>query len=453
MMESDIKISPAIFLLIAGAVSLISSLGAPLIPAISVFYSIPPEKAQWSLSVTLMSATIFTPILASISSSGNFKKVISISLFLTTIGCFLCSFCNIFSVFLVGRFLQGIGMAVVPSLMTAARYLTNDVKKTVSLLSITTAVGIGLGYPFSGLLTSMFGMHLTFFFGGCMVILSLFLSFNLKDIKNDRMYKFDIVGSFAMSFTIIIFLLLCDQIKSKLNLFNISILFLLLLCSMFFWYHLSKNNSNSIINISVLKNTSVYTANIIVMLSGMIMYVLISASMYRIQQVVSPGLNLSPLVAGAALTPLSVFTIVSRYINLNNLSDKSRLLLGSLGLIVSMVLLGVSNTVFSTVFSLGICGYAIGIIYGSAPHIISSGVEDQQLHEAFGLNQISRSIGYSIGSVVTMNILSTFYSIHGSPSVTSYLLISLIGLICSIFLSLIIILSFNKIMNNINTGG
>lgn len=169
--------------------------------------------------------------------------------------------------------------------------------------------------------------------------------------------------------------------------------------------------------------------------------------MYRIQQGSSPGLNLSSLVAGAALTPLSIFTVVSRYVNLSNLSDRTRLLLGSLGLAVSMLLLGFSNTLLSCVFSLGICGYAIGIIYGSAPHIISSGVEDNQLHEAFGLNQISRSIGYSIGSVITMNILSSFYSNHGYPTLLSYYVISIIGLLCSVFLSLIIIFSFNKYSN------
>lgn len=62
-------------------------------------------------------------------------------------------------------------------------------------------------------------------------------------------------------------------------------------------------------------------------------------------------------------------------------------------------------------------GYGIGLIFGALPHIIKDNLNTSDAAEAYSLNQISRSVGYSIGSVISINIISSFFLNHtGEPS-------------------------------------
>src|ERR1700722_14076865 len=92
LLHKEDKISPSIFIIIAGVVSIISSLGAPLVPEISNYYHISPMLAQWSLTIALISGTVSTPILAKISRLGNYRNVILVTLLATMLGCFLSAY-------------------------------------------------------------------------------------------------------------------------------------------------------------------------------------------------------------------------------------------------------------------------------------------------------------------------------------------------------------------------
>ena len=94
---------------------------------------------------------------------------------------------------------------------------------------------------------------------------------------------------------------------------------------------------------------------------------------------------------------------------------------------------------------MALCGYGIGLIFGALPHIIKENLNKSDAAEAYSLNQISRSVGYSIGSVISVNIISAFFLNHtGEPSKDSYMLLAIAGLIITLMLFALINLCYKR---------
>ena len=309
------RVKPYVFIIIAGIVSMISSLGAPLVPTISNYYHIPPRLGQWSLTIALISATVSIPILAKISRFGNYKNVIFITLMITAFGCLLSTFSPTFPVFLLGRALQGLGLGVVPSLMIAAHDSLSDSKKTLSSLAVTTAIGIGIAYPLSGIMATYVGIRATFFCGGVITLLAVIISRRLINLKKDIKEKFDIPGSILITTIISFLILLLSSLELHFDLKSAVLYFVGFSVSLFFWFRTSAKSINPIISLRVIMLPESLITNLMSLLSGVTIYMLITASMFRIQQSSPPGLSETPLMAGLVMTPMSIAALVSRYIN------------------------------------------------------------------------------------------------------------------------------------------
>lgn len=440
------KVSPFVFIIISGIVSVISSLGAPLIPEISNFYHISPQLGKWSLTIALISSAVSTPILAKLSDFGNYRNVILTVLIATTLGCMLSSFAANYYVFLIGRALQGIGLGVIPSLIIAANKMLPDSRETISALSVATAVGLGIGYPLSGVLVTFFGIKFTFLLGGIFSLFSAIMSLQLINIKENTKKEFDLYGSVLITIMLTLLILLFNSLESNSGIES-SLVYLTGFCLLLFlWIKIEAKIDNPIISIRVMKLPESLIANSISILSGTVIYILITASMLRIQQTSFPGLSETPLMAGLVLTPFSVATIVSRYITLNHISSYTKCLIGSVFLFLSIIAFMIINgEIIFEFICMALCGYGIGLIFGALPHIIKENLNKSDAAEAFSLNQLSRSVGYSIGSVISVNIISSFFLNHaGEPSKDSYMLLAIAGLIITLLLFALIIFCYKR---------
>lgn len=436
------NLKPYIFIIIAGIVSMISSLGAPLVPGISKYYEIAPTLAQWSLTIALISSTVSIPILTKISRFGNYRNVIFITLIITALGCFLSAYAPVFFVFLIGRVLQGIGLGLVPSLMAAAHDSLSESKKTISLLSVTTAVGVGIGYPLSGMIATYIGIESTFFYGGIIALFAAAVSTKLINLEKNTREKFDFYGSILLASTLSFLILLLESLELQKNIGVYLIGFSL---SFFLWLKSEAKSINPIISIRVIRLPTSMITNLMAILSGAAMYMLITTSMFFIQQSSFPGLSETSLMAGFVLTPLSIATIFSRYINFYVINNYFRSIIGSIFIFLSFIpfLFSCNGGIVSLFVAMALCGYGIGLIYSSLPQIIKDNLNKNDSAEAYGLNQLSRTVGYSIGSVISVNIIYSFFlNTTGEASEYSYIMLGVVGLITSAVLFSLIIYSW-----------
>ncbi|MDP9116486.1 MAG: MFS transporter, partial [Actinomycetota bacterium] len=149
---------------------MVSSLGSPLIPTIATSYGVSLGTAQWSLTITLLTGAIMLPVVGRLGDGPWRLQVLLASLGVLVVGSVLGALpVQAFVLLLIGRGMQGIGIAMLPLAMSVARDHLEPARarSTMATLSVTTVVGVGLGYPLTGLIAQ----HLNFL--ACFWIASL----------------------------------------------------------------------------------------------------------------------------------------------------------------------------------------------------------------------------------------------------------------------------------------
>ena len=127
--------------------SVVSSLGMLLVPSISQAFEVSVSAAQWMLTVNLLVGAVATPVMGRLSDGPHKKGLLVVSLIVILIGSVIAALAPNFTIFLIGRALQGLTYGIVPvTISLARRYLPQEkVGKGISSLSVTVATGIGIG--------------------------------------------------------------------------------------------------------------------------------------------------------------------------------------------------------------------------------------------------------------------------------------------------------------------
>src|SRR3954463_798869 len=133
-------------------VSVISSLGAPLIPTIARSLHASLSATQWSLTATLLVGAVASPLIGRLGDRPHRRTVLLACLALVSLGGAVSALAQTLGVLIAGRALQGLGLALLPLTMASARdHLEPERAGTViAQLSVIAAVGVGLGYPITG---------------------------------------------------------------------------------------------------------------------------------------------------------------------------------------------------------------------------------------------------------------------------------------------------------------
>src|SRR4051795_7266400 len=157
----------AVLVAAAMNVSVQSTLGTPLIPTIAREQHVSLEAAQWMLTLTLLVGVVATPVLGRLGDGARRERVLLGTLAAALAGSVVAATANDFPQLLVGRGLQGIGYGTVPLCIALAReHLSGATQRSaIATLSITVAVGAGLGFPVTGLIAQDLDFHAAFWFG------------------------------------------------------------------------------------------------------------------------------------------------------------------------------------------------------------------------------------------------------------------------------------------------
>jgi len=144
--------------------AVISSLGVLLIPTIAHAQHVSLAAAQWMLTLNLLVGAISTPVLGRIADGPHPRRVLIGMLICVLVCSLLAATSSAFPQLLVGRALQGLAYGIIPITITLARrHLPGDrVGPGIAALSVTAATGIGLGYPFTGIVAEHLDYRVAF---------------------------------------------------------------------------------------------------------------------------------------------------------------------------------------------------------------------------------------------------------------------------------------------------
>ncbi|SDK57938.1 Major Facilitator Superfamily protein [Nocardioides sp. YR527] len=389
----------------------------PIMAAQAESLDVSMADISWIVTVNLLSAAVFTPVLGSLGDLMGRKRVLLITLGSVTTGSVLVAMAPTFALVLVGRVLQGMGFAAMPLAVGIVRSIfpADHVPSGLSLLSALTGIGAGAGLLIAGFLSewgvSTQSMFLIAAAGTAIGMLGVAVLVRLPERAQG--FHVDVGGMLTLGGGLACLVLAINRgprwgwtSPTVLGLF-VAGLVLLVAC-----YYVEQRVSRPLLDIATMRRPVVLGTNLTAFLVGAGMY---GAFILVIQFVQTPsrlgyGFDADALSAGLTLLPLTAGTLAASMtvsLLIRRIGPKWPLCTGTMVAAATFGFLLAFHTEHWHFFvATGLLGLGLGLAMGAMPTLLNSGVEPSQTSVANGINQTLRSVGGSIGTAVATAILA-----------------------------------------------
>jgi MFS family permease len=429
-------------------VAVISSLGAPLVPAIAETHGVPVHTAQWALTVTFLVGAVATPVLGRLGDGPHRRAVMLGALAVVVVGSTLAALPLGFGWLLAGRALQGMGLGLAPLAMATARdALTGSRQRgAIAALSITVVAGVGLGYPVAGLVAELGGLHAAFWFGAAVAALALVAgAVVLPPAGSAPARRIDVPGALLLGLALAAALLLLSQGGSwgwasprALGLAGLAVV------AAAAWTAWSLRTPTPLVDLRLARGRSAATAHLASLLVGMSNYLLLSSATVLAQTptLSGYGFGASVVTAGLVLVPFSLASVAAGR-TARAVADRfgSRIAVpaGALLLAAGMGLYALTpSSIWALAGVMAVAGLGTGAVFALLPALVVAAVPPQETGSAMSLNQVLRYIGFATRSATTAAVLDAATSPGNAfPSVGGYTALALAGCAVSVLTALV----------------
>ncbi len=403
---------------VAALVAIVSSLGAPLIPSIAQSDHVSLSAAEWVLTAALMTGALATPAMGRLADGPRKRRVIEVALAVVLAGCVLSAVSTGFMVLIVGRGLQGFGLGLLPVTMAIARsqFPPDEAGRAIATLSVSAAVGAGLGYPITSLIAQFLDYRAAFWFGAITVASALALVIVVLPSRSDsRSRRFDRVGMVTLGAAVVgVSVVLSEGGGWGWTSWRSLALAFFTVVMVVLWIAHELRVSDPLIDVRQVRNRSVLTADASAFLIAVAMYLFLPIIIEFVQIPVTSGYGFgaSILVSGLVFVPLSMGSFAaSRCLTAytNRFGVRSMIPFGSLMFAASTLFFAVEHRALWEAFvASGIAGIGIGFTFAAMPGFVVRAVPSSETGSAMGFYQVLRSIGLSLGSALAAAVLITY---------------------------------------------
>jgi predicted MFS family arabinose efflux permease len=417
----------------------VGSLGAPLLETVVRVDHVSVGASQWTLTISLLVGAVVTPVLGRIGQGYCRKPVIVAVTAAVLLGCILAALPTGFAGLLVGRGLQGVGLAIVPLSVAAARDVlpAHRAGPVAALLGVTTAVGIGAGYPIVGVVTDRVGMPAAFWSGAIVTAIALVLAMHyVPESTAPTSRRFDVRGAVALAMGTCALLIVLSEgatwgwLTWRTGAATSTSLMLL---AGWAWAELS--SPEPLVDLRVMRHRSVLAANSMVFLVGVGIYPLLSLVVRLIQAPRSTGYGFggSVVVAGTMLIPFSAASFAASRVwtrVLRTVLPEVVVALSTGVLVLAMTVFLVDRSSYGTiVVTMSLAGAGVGGVFAANPLQILAGAPKEETGSAMSVYQVVRSVGFSIGSALSATLLvGSIPSRGGLPTAGGYTAASIVSM-------------------------
>jgi MFS family permease len=423
--------------------SIISSLGAPLIPTLARDFHDSVSTAQWSLTAALLSGAVSAPVMGRLGDGPRRRATIIGGLAAVTLGGVIAALASELDVLVVGRALQGVGLGLVPLAMATARdELAKDrVAPMIGLLSVSAAAGVGVGYPLSGLIADTAGLSGAFWFGAAVSAAALLCVVAVvpSSDRGHRAARLDWRGALLLAAALVSILVGVAQ-GADWGWASPGILGLLAAGIVLFavWTMQELRSEVPLVDLRLLRHPAVLVGDVCATVLGVAMYMSLSAVTEFVQLPRSGGFGYSAsvVVAGLTLVPLSTFMLLgSRALPrlVTYLGVRAVLTIGCVVVATSCVFFAVDHgSLWEAFVMMGVLGVGLGTTYAAIPGLIVQAVPRHETGSAMGFYQVVRYVGFSLGSALAASILAGHPStLTNEPTLSGYTTVLWVaGVIC-----------------------
>ncbi len=402
----------------------------PSLPMIQKQFRVTLSDASWVLSIYLLTGVVSVAVLGKLGDVYGKKKLFLLALLFYTVGAALAGFAPTFSMLLLARALQGIGMAVFPLGFTIVReeFPPRMVPQVQGMISAMFGVGIAIALPLGSYIAENYGWRWTYYTVIPFAILMLILSAKvLRESRHVTPGKVDVLGGVLLSLFAITGLVAVTMAPSVGWLSPSTILLLTTSVACLVLFALQERRAeNPLVPVELLATKNVLISNIGIFLAGFAILMMNQAVIYLFQMKPPLGYGKDVLQSGLLMTPnaiamLAVAPLVGRL--MVRYGAKPFVRLGSALAIMGLTLLSINPTtigLWKVVGLVVLVGAGVTMLNVSLINILVFSVRRRVMGIATGLNTLFRNLGAAWGPAIAGTLMS-MYSItvtlpsRGSP--------------------------------------
>jgi MFS family permease len=428
--RADARLGRAL-MLIALVVAVVGSLGAPLITSVATSFNVSLAAAQWTLTAPLLAGAIAPPVFGRLGAGAHRRPVMLVALGIVLAGSILTALplgysTWAFALLVAGRTAQGIGLGLTALTMGVARDHIADSAPAIALLSVASTVGIGVGYPFAGLITQLAGLRVTYTAGLLVAAIAFAVAWRfVPDAPAGRGVHIDIPGTVVLSTALVaVFLVLSGTLTgiARLAVLVLSVVLLAI------WVAVERRAAAPLVDLALLRHPSVAAANIVMLLGGVSMYLLLTLVTRYLQTPTAAGYGFGAtvLTASLVLIPFSAFGFVGGRLPW---PPQRRLVIGGLATTAGLAFFAVArDQLWRPYATMGLLGLGVGAFSSAMPAIILAVTPAAETSSSMSFNQVVRGTAFSAGSALCGLLLAAYTpSRQAFPTDHGYTIAALIG--------------------------
>ena len=387
-------------------------------------------STQWSLTATLLVGAVASPVIGRLGDGRHRKLVILLCLVSVTLGGALAGLAGNLPLLVAGRAMQGMGLALMSLTMASARdhLPARESSRVIAMLSVVGAVGVGLGYPITGLIAERFDISAAFWFGAAVSGMALALSALVipSSLRVDPDASVDVKGAVAIGAGVLCLLIALEKgatwgwgSSATVALFAAAAALIAV------WTRHELATTDPLVDLRLVRHRAVLTADVAGLMLGVAMYMSLSIMTQYVQlpKHLGFGFGASVFVAGLSLLPLSACSFLAsaslprfqRRVGSRPVIPAGSALVGIAALFFALT----GDRLWQAFVTMGVIGLGLGFTFAAMPGLIVGAVPATETGSAMGFYQVTRYIGFSVGSGLSVTLLRAFGH-HGVPTAGAY---------------------------------
>jgi EmrB/QacA subfamily drug resistance transporter len=398
------------------AFGLLQSMVTPVLPTIQHDLHTSQSTVTWLLTIYLLSASVFTPILGRIGDMVGKERVFVVTLVALAAGSLLAALATSIGVLIAARAVQGIGGAVMPLAFGIVRDEFPPVKVAggVGTLAGLASAGAGIGIVLAGPIVDGLGYRWLFWLPMITTAVAAVAAYFLVPPSPVRTRGgVSWLAAVLLSGSLLALLLAVSEGPSwgwtDRRTIGLAVLAVLLAVA---WVMVELRAPHPLIDMRMMRIPAVWTTNIVALLFGACMYSIFAFLPEFVQtspragygfgaSVSESGLFLLPMTVGMFALGLASGQLAERF------GSKLVLLVGSTISIAPFLLLTYAHAQKWQVYlASGLTGLGMGLAFSAIANLIVAAVVPEQVGVASGMNANIRTIGGAIGAAVVGSVIT-----------------------------------------------
>lgn len=417
---------------LAGAGIVASVMGTLLVPLIGELPQLlhtTSADASWVITMTLLTGAVATPVVGRLGDLHGKRRLLLACVVLLVAGSVICALSNVLVPMLIGRGLQGIGMAIVPLGISTMRDVVPPERLGSSLALMSSSLGIGgaLGLPVAAAIADNTDWHVLFWgSAGISALIGIAIAVFVPRVPAAAHGRFDIPGALALAAGLVCLLLAVSKggdwgwsSATTLGLFAAAVVILL------GWGWFELRTSDPLVDLRTTVRRQVLLTNLTSVVVGFSMYAqsLAAPQLLQLPEALGYGLGQSMLAAGLWMAPAGVVMMLLSPLCARvsaRWGPRTSLLIGSLIIAAGYALaLALMGTAVGILIFTCVIGAGVAFAYGAMPALIMGAVPRSETAAANGFNSLMRSIGITVASAIIGVILAQLSTTVAGQSVPS----------------------------------